>query len=277
MRIFAFADEACPQIDGQIKALTRNGLQGLEIRNVDGQNVSDISLEKAREVRSKLEDAGLVTRSVGSPIGKIDIVRDDNQAHMEKLKHTLEVAGELGAGNIRMFSYYIPQGEDPENYRNEVIDRLGAMLELAKGTGVDLCHENEKGFYGDVAPRCAELLRQLPDLKGIFDPANFIQSGQETLEAWEMLHDRIKYMHIKDALENHSVVPAGRGVGHLAELLKMFRAQGGNNVTIEPHLAVFAGLSDLEREGQTSKVGVYSYPNSDAAFDAAADALKEIL
>lgn len=44
LRIFAFADEASSQIDGQIAALRRNGLQGLEIRNVDGQNVSDISL-----------------------------------------------------------------------------------------------------------------------------------------------------------------------------------------------------------------------------------------
>ena len=37
LRIFAFADEASPQIDRQIAAMKRNGLQGLEIRNVDGE------------------------------------------------------------------------------------------------------------------------------------------------------------------------------------------------------------------------------------------------
>ena len=44
VNIFAFADEASGQIDGQIAAMRRNGLQGLEIRGVDGQNISDISI-----------------------------------------------------------------------------------------------------------------------------------------------------------------------------------------------------------------------------------------
>lgn len=60
MRIYAFADEASPAIDGQIAAMRRNGLNGLEIRGVDGENVSAISLEKAKEVRRKLETRGCV-------------------------------------------------------------------------------------------------------------------------------------------------------------------------------------------------------------------------
>ena len=51
MRIYAFADEASPAIDSQIAAMRRNGLNGLEIRGVDGENVSAISLKKAKEVR----------------------------------------------------------------------------------------------------------------------------------------------------------------------------------------------------------------------------------
>ena len=82
MNIYAFADEASPMMDGQIAALKRNGLQGLEIRHVDGENVSDISEEKAVEVRKKLDAAGLIVWSVGSPIGKISIVKDDFAAHM---------------------------------------------------------------------------------------------------------------------------------------------------------------------------------------------------
>ena len=51
-------------------------------------------------------------------------------------------------------------------------------IELAKGSGIVLCHENEKGIYGDIASRCAEIHRELPALKAVFDPANFIQCGQ---------------------------------------------------------------------------------------------------
>ena len=54
LNIFAFADEASPLIDGQIQAMKRNHLDGLEIRNVDNVNVADITLEKAREVRKKI-------------------------------------------------------------------------------------------------------------------------------------------------------------------------------------------------------------------------------
>ena len=52
--IYAFADEADKSIDGQINAMLRNNLKGLEIRGVDGENISDISLEKAKEVKKKL-------------------------------------------------------------------------------------------------------------------------------------------------------------------------------------------------------------------------------
>ena len=58
-KIFAFADEADSAISGQIAAMQKHGLAGLEIRNVDGTNVADISVEKAREVRKQLEDVGL--------------------------------------------------------------------------------------------------------------------------------------------------------------------------------------------------------------------------
>lgn len=277
LRIFAFADEASPQIDGQIAALRRNGLQGLEIRNVDGQNVSDISLEKAREVHKKLTDAGLSVWSIGSPIGKIDIQKDNFEQHLQKYLHTLEIARALGAEKLRMFSFYLPKGQDPAPFRQQVIDRLSRMAELAQGSGVALCHENEKGIYGDVASRCLEILQAVPQLQGVFDPANFVQCGQKTWAAWEMLHERITYMHIKDALPDGRVVPAGAGVGNVARILSAFRAQGGDAVTIEPHLQVFSGLAGLERAGDTSDVGSYCYESNDAAFDAACAALKGIL
>lgn len=277
LRIFAFADEASSQIDGQIAALRRNGLQGLEIRNVDGQNVSDISLEKAREVHKKLTDAGLSVWSIGSPIGKIDIQKDNFEQHLQKYLHTLEIARALGAEKLRMFSFYLPKGQDPAPFRQQVIDRLSRMAELAQGSGVALCHENEKGIYGDVASRCLEILQAVPQLQGVFDPANFVQCGQETWAAWEMLHERITYMHIKDALPDGRVVPAGAGVGNVARILSAFRAQGGDAVTIEPHLQVFSGLAGLERAGDTSDVGSYCYESNDAAFDAACAALKGIL
>lgn len=276
LNIFAFADEASGLIDGQIAALHRNNLQGLEIRGVDGQNIADITLDKAREVRRKLDDNGLKVWSMGSPIGKISIADGDFAAHMDKLRHVLALADVLGAANIRMFSFYMPD-ENPAPWRQKVIDQVGQMLQAAEGSGVTMCHENEKGIYGDMAVRCRELLDVFPTLANVFDPANYIQCGQDTLEGWKLLADRTTYLHIKDALADGHVVPAGKGIGNLKPILDDFRARGGRCVTLEPHLTVFAGLKDLEREGEQTQMAPFSYENSDAAFDAACSALKELL
>ena len=278
INIYAFADEASPMIDGQITALQENGLNGLEIRNVDNVNVSEISNAKAKEVRKKLDDAGLTVWSIGSPIGKIDIERDSFAVHTEKFRRTLEIAEILGAENIRLFSFFIPKDKKPADYRQEVINRLGTFLDLAKGTGITLCHENEKGIYGDIPERCLEIHKALPEMPAIFDPANYIQCGADTLEGWKMLSGYVKYLHIKDALSDGSVVPAGKGVGNLPFIIDDFRKNGGKCVTIEPHLTVFAGLSALEKEGDKSVLGeVYRYPSNVAAFKAAADAIKELI
>lgn len=278
LNVYAFADEASPALDGQIAAMKRNHLQGMEIRGVDKVNCSDLSDMTAREIRSKLEDAGLRVWSMGSPIGKIDVVSGDWPTHLEKYKRTLELAHILGAGNVRAFSFYYPKGTKPEQYRNEIIDRLSLMAELAEKEGIALCHENEKAIYGDNADRCLDLLTHVRGLHGIFDPANFIQCGQDTMEAWEKLAPYIHYLHIKDATPEGRVVPVGKGVGHVKEILEAYCALGGNSVTVEPHLKVFSGLQNLEKDGARTQISAEDggYPNSDAAFDAACHALREL-
>ena len=276
IKIYAFADEADYKIDGQIQAMKRNGLDGLEIRGVDGQNISDISTEKAKEVKLKLDNAGLITWSIGSPIGKINI-NDDFSAHKEIFKHTLEIANILGSKNMRIFSFYMPENEEISKYKNQVIEYLAEMCELAKPYNINLCHDNEKGIYGDIPERCFEIHKALPNLKGIFDPANYVQCNVDTLKAWEMLKDYIFYLHIKDAQKDGFVVPAGSGNGNVEAIVKDFIENGGKDFTIEPHLTVFSGLSALERAGEETKIAEFKYPDADTAFDAACSAFKKII
>lgn len=276
LKIYAFADEASPIIDNQIEAMKQNGVDGLEIRNVDNVNVSEISDSKAKEVKKKIDDAGLKVWSIGSPIGKIDIEKDSFLVHTEKFKRTLEIADILGAENIRIFSFFTPKDNRSE-YTEKVIERLGTFYDIANGCKAELCHENEKGIYGDVAERCLEIHKALPGIKAIFDPANYVQCGVDTMAAWEMLKPYVKYLHIKDALKDGSVVPAGKGIGNVEYILNDFMKAGGECVTIEPHLAVFDGLKNLEKDGDTSVIGeAYTYESNEAAFAAAVNALKDI-
>ena len=262
----AFADEASPTLPGQIAAMKENGISCLEIRGVDGENISDISCEKAKEIRKALENEGLYVWSLGSPYGKISI-DDDFTPHLEKFKKSLETAQILGAGHLRLFSFYNASGRF-----SEVCDRLSSFIKAAEGSGIMLCHENEKGIYGDISKRCVEIHEAFPELKAIFDPANFVQTGQDTFEAWEQLKPYVEYMHIKDAEASGFVVPAGKGVGNLKKILSEYK---GRVLTVEPHLTVFQGLESLEAD---KKSGIsYTYPDPFTAFKAAVDALKELI
>ena len=243
------------------------------MRGVDGKSVADLTAAEAKALRARLADEGIAVWSVGSPYGKSEI-REPFGPRLDEFRRGLEIAEALGASNIRLFSFYLPQGEAPETFRDEVLERLSRFCEAAKGSGIVLCHENEKGIYGDIAPRCAELQRALPELRAVFDPANFIQCGQPTLPAWELLAPYVEYMHIKDALADGSVVPAGCGEGHLPELLEQYQ---GKVLTLEPHLAVFEGLASLEQEGARSDVPTYRYASNREAFAAAAAALRKLL
>ena len=275
-RFAAFADESAKDLTGQIHALKRNGYEFLEIRNLDGINFTKLTLEQAKEVAKALADNGLSVRSLGSPIGKIKIA-DDFAAHVELTKHTMELGHILGAQQIRLFSFFMPKDEDPALYRNQVIDQVSVLAAVAKDAGILACHENEKGIYGDNAPRCLELLQAVPDMKAVFDPANFVQCGQDTLQAWEMLHPYVEYMHIKDALPNGKVVPPGMGTGNVPAIVSKYAAQGGTVLSLEPHLTSFVGLKALEQEGDESIVGDMKFENNEAAFDFAVNNLYKIV
>ncbi len=275
-KVFAFADEASPWLDGQIAALKRNGLLGLELRNVDHQNVSELTKEKAREIRRRLDAEGLIVFTAASLTGKTEITRGGFEEELEKFRHTLEIAQILGAENVRVFSFYMPADRPSGDYRNEVLDRLGELCELAGEQGLCLCHENEKGIYGDTPEHCRELLAELPGLRAVFDPANFVQCGQDAWQAWQQLRHFVRYLHIKDAQADGRIVPAGEGAGHIGELLTDYKQMGGCQVTLEPHLALFDGFAALERSGETSHIEAI-YPDNDTAFDAAAKALTELM
>ena len=271
----AFADEYSPNFDEQLEGLKKNGVGFMEIRGVDGKNISDLTEDEMKAVREKLDKAGIGISSIGSPIGKIKI-SDPFEPHLDKLRNCIRAAKILGTKNIRIFSFYMPEGVTREEARPEVMKRLAAMLEIAKAEGITLCHENEKGIYGDIADRCLDILQNFPSIKAVYDPANFLQCGEDTIRAWELLEPYIAYMHIKDVREDGVVVPAGQGHGRIHELLERYEKIGGQVLTLEPHLAVFKGLDALEN-GEKTKIGEFEYPSQRDAFDAAVNALKGLL
>ncbi|HPF55435.1 MAG TPA: TIM barrel protein, partial [Clostridiales bacterium] len=142
-----FADEIDSDLSVQIREMKRNGIGHLELRGVDGKNVADLTGPELREIKKRLDIADIRVSAIGSPIGKIGI-NDDFTPHMAAFERMLEAAKIMGARYIRIFSFYMPKGEDPQKYLEPVCERLEQFKRKAKPLNLVLLHENEKGIFG---------------------------------------------------------------------------------------------------------------------------------
>ena len=248
IQLSGFADEIGPDLGLQIETLASENMKFLELRGVWDTNVLDLGNDQRAEVRERLGDAGIGVSSIGSPIGKVRI--DEPWAdHVERFKAALDAAEFFEAPYIRLFSYYPPEDGSIADHRDEVIRRLNEQVEMAAGRAVTLLHENEADIYGEKPDACLDLHENVPGLKAVFDPANFVQAAVKPAEAWAALKEHVVYFHIKDVVRaTGKVVPAGEGDGDIPEILREAICERGYSgfISLEPHLAVagqFAGFS----------------------------------
>ncbi|WP_018296606.1 sugar phosphate isomerase/epimerase family protein [Corynebacterium lubricantis] len=268
--ITGFADEIAHDLDEQITLLNKLNISHVEFRSAWDTKVLDLSQEQLETAKEKLDQAGISLSSVGSDLGKIQIT-DPFDAHLERAKHGVEVAQFFGTQYIRMFSFFIPEGADPADFRDEVIARTRAMVEVAEAGGITLLHENEKGIYGDSPERVKDLITTVnsPNYRAIYDAANYVQTGFKPFdEAWPIVSDYVDYIHIKDATVPTPdkplgvITPAGQGDGQYPELLATLNETGFDGfLSIEPHLGdfdEFGGLCgpDLWTDAQQALTGI---------------------
>jgi sugar phosphate isomerase/epimerase len=238
--------------------------------------------DKAKMVARQLADGGIQASCLGSPIGKTWL--DQPFAPVaEMMRRLLETASILSTDRIRVFSFYLPAGQTAADCRDEVIDRLGRLLDLADDAGCRLLHENERDIYGDTRERCLDLHQALGTrLRGILDPANYLLVGTDPLAAMHDLDEWIDYLHIKDVrLRDTRIVPAGFGDGRIIDILSlMARKPGSHFLSIEPHLTLFAGRDKLEHDPGgviPAASDEFVYPDGPTAFAAAVAACRKLV
>ena len=276
-KISGFSDEISEITKEQFEALNKLGIKYFEPRGIDGKNISKLSEKELCDLKALMDKYGIEASSIGSPVGKIKVA-EDFEEHLEVLKNVVKAAKILGTRYIRVFSFYHgTEGEWAEEERLEVFKRMRIMIDYAKEQDVILLHENEKDIYGDTAERCLELMQEFygPNFKAIFDPANFVQAGEDTKNAYDVMKPYIGYMHIKDARKvEGDVVPAGVGDGNVEYILRDLFASGYEGfLSLEPHLGKFKGLADLELDDK-----MLDLPDAgEATFALAHKSLLEIL
>src|SRR3954471_7378983 len=247
-----FIDEISPDFTEQCAVAADLGLRFAEVRSAWNINILDLKPEQLTQVKETLADHGLAVSSIGSPIGKI-YIDEEFGPHLDRMKHAADVAHELSAPYIRIFSFFLPHGTNPADHRGEVVERMRALARVAEDADVVLLHENEKDIYGDIPSRCLDIVRSVgsPHLRLAWDPANFVQVGvRPYTDGYAMLRPHVAYIQIKDArAADGTVVTAGHGDGEVAATIRALRHDGFDGFfSLEPHLA------------QTGRTGGFSGP-----------------
>jgi 3-dehydroshikimate dehydratase len=241
-KLSAFADEVTDDFLGQVKYLTKERIGFIELRFVNKKNIIDLSDIELNEAKKMLRDYGLAVSAVGSPIGKVRI-DEPFGPHMDKFKHAVDLAMFFETPYIRIFSYYAPQGRNIADYRQQVLERMNAKVEVIENLDVVLVHENEADIYGHTAAACVDLIETVnsPKLRLVYDPANFVWSEKikdNMKSCWPLMRPYVAHIHIKDWKLGADIgsIP-GRGDGQINELLGELAAMNYNGyITMEPHL-----------------------------------------
>lgn len=252
-----FADEIDDDFEKQCTVLNRLGIDHIELRSAWGVNVLDLSEDQVAQARGLLRRHAIEVSSIGSPIGKIAI-GDDFDEHLARHDIALARAAAFEAPYIRLFSFFIPEGEDPDRHRDEVLRRMDALAARAEGRDVVLLHENEKHIYGDVPRRCVDIVESVgsPVLRLAWDAANFVQCGVRPFtDGYTAVRPHLEYVQVKDALiDTGEVVPAGEGDGETVETLRALHADGFDGYfSLEPHLQSSGALGGFSGEDLFAK------------------------
>lgn len=278
-----FSDEICDPFEEQLQTVKELGMTHICLRSANGKNICAHTIDEvAHDLLPLLQAYGISVSSIGSPIGKVFI--NDAAAVREQIelaKKTVEIAHILSCRYVRLFSFYIPEGDTPAQWRDAVMNTMCEITEIFARGGIIALHENEKDIYGDTAARCLDLFQTVNSdaFRGIFDFANFVQCGSDPRADFDLLEDFIDYFHIKDAVFSTSDnVLCGTGDGKIAEILSLAKQHGFQGfLTLEPHLVLFSTLQSLELSDAEHVIKENLFEDGRAGFTAQLQALKNIL
>jgi len=237
------ADEAGASLDVQIKAHRELGWKHIEIRNVDGVNLTDLCEEAFEEAAEKLSSAGIAVTCFASQLCNWSrpIIKHPDIDRQE-LARAIPRMLELGCRLIRTMSY--PNAGWPEQkWRDEAVSRLRMLAEMAKDADIILAHENCDGWGGQGPKQTLELLERVgaDNLKLVFDTGNPVAHGQDPWAYYEAVREHLVHVHIKDGVLQDAQMRysfPGEGAGRVKEVVRDLLGRGyRGGLSIEPHLA----------------------------------------
>ena len=263
MFITGLADEAAPDIEGQIAVHRELGWRHLEIRCVDGVNLcmaDDALFEKTAQA---VEAAGFEVPCLGASVANWSRpITGDFQPDLDELKRAIPRMHRLAARFIRVMSW--PKGDagSDDDWRDEAVRRMKELARIAEDGGVVLVHENCSGWGGQGPEQTLTLLERVdsPAFKLVWDTGNPIGHGQDAFAYYQAVRDHVVHVHIKDykpseeAQKKHVACFPGEGLGAVRQTLADLLGRGyGGGFTIEPHMAGQIHLGEDASRGEAAR------------------------
>lgn len=187
-----------PLKDG-IQLAGKLGLDGIQIYATTGEfSPETLTQDKKAEYKALLKEAGLEISALCGDMGGYGFqIAEDNPERIEKTKAIIDLAEEFDTKVITTHIGVIPDDKSHPRYQI-MLDALRTCGQYAASKGITLAIETGP-------EKASTLLQFIQDTDGgvgvNLDPANFVMvTGQDPVEAVEMLGQYIVHTHAKDGI-----------------------------------------------------------------------------
>ena len=252
-----FADEAAPDIAGQIRATQELGWNNIEARAVNGTNLHDLGDAEFDAVYGALADAGIHVNCFGSAIANWarDLRTVPFDTDLAAAKRAVVRMKRLGTKLIRIMSYPVLKDADgrasADQMAEERIRRLNILVPMFTAEGLLPVHENCGNYGGMSWKHTLELLERVPGMKLVYDTGNpvftddFLAADptaqkQSSWDFYNHVKDHVAYVHIKDGVDKDGKTAfcwPGDGDGDVRRICADLLARGyAGGFSIEPHM-----------------------------------------
>ncbi|GBC98941.1 D-tagatose 3-epimerase [bacterium HR17] len=244
MKLAVITDEVSQDLEVVLALARAFGLAAIELRSLWNKAPHELTADEVRRIKQRCADEGLTVCSIASPVFKCDYGDPrQEQAHMDILRRCVDIAHELGAPLVRIFTFW---RKPPYPSWDAIAEKLHAAACVVEGTGLILGVENEPTTMATNARKVVAVLTRLqhPQVKAVWDPGNDVfdpdrevpyPDGYETVKAW------IAHIHIKDgkwnaAEERFEPTPIGDGAVDYRNQLRALVQNGYDGyLSLETH------------------------------------------
>ena len=226
LALAVIGDEIGPSLQEMISFAAEHGVHRLDMRTVDGRNLLGMSFHEVSTISRALHQAGIVVPTLVSPVlkwaaphkpaatGKVDFAFDpDSCPAPDPIAHAFDIAKDLGAGKIRVFSFLRYPGFHPADL-TEAVERL---MDFARRYDILVEVENEPvcnvGSLAELAAFFRSFDTVPSHLRPLIDIGNTWSMGQPpSAEDIAFLAPMVDLIHLKDRdFTARRAVPLGDG------------------------------------------------------------------